>query len=227
MGWPGGVSRTGTLLLTEAGKEHRAGVWTVAAGQGAPPMEHLGPEADRVTLMELATMLRATTGRLHGWLRDQRQIAGIGRRLANEICWTAQISPFASVNKLGDDAIARLHEAVGSCIGTSIDDERTRDHMAKSAVRLAAVHHREGEACPRCGDIIRAVEYNVHGELLRDLPDRRQGAGRQHDLEVLEVALAQMRPSSATASRSSTSSAVELPIRRRENSLMSRPCTIS
>lgn len=150
------------LLLTEAGKEHRAGVWTVAAGQDAPPMEHLGPEADRVTLMELATMLRATTGRLHGWLRDQRQIAGIGRRLANEICWTAQISPFASVNKLGDDAIARLHEAVGSCIGTSIDDERTRDHMAKSAVRLAAVHHREGEACLRCGDIIRAVEYNAY-----------------------------------------------------------------
>ena len=150
------------LLLTEAGKEHRAGVWAVLAGADAPPMEHLGPEADTVTRQELGVLLGRATGRVHGWLRDQRQIAGIGRRLANEICWTALISPFAAVNRLDSDAVDRLHAAIGSCIATSIDDERTRDHMAKSAVRLAAVHHRDGEACLRCGDVIRAVEYNAY-----------------------------------------------------------------
>ena len=150
------------LLLTEAGKEHRAGVWAVAAGEDAAPMEHLGPEADGITRAELATQLRVGTGRVHGWLRDQRRLAGIGRRLANEICWTAEISPFTAVNRLDDAGVDRLHAAIAACIGASIADERTRDHMARSAARVASVHHREGRPCPRCGDVIRAVEYNAY-----------------------------------------------------------------
>ena len=35
------------------------------------------------------------TMRLHGFLRDQHALAGLGRRLANEVCHRAKISPFA------------------------------------------------------------------------------------------------------------------------------------
>lgn len=150
------------LLLTEAGKEHRAGVWVVRAGTDAAPMEGLGPEADHVDAATLAELLRTSTGRLHGWLRDQRHLAGIGRRLANEICWHAQLSPFAAVNKVGADEVTRLHGAIGACIGTSLDDERGHDRMTRSGERPSTVHHRAGEACLRCGDVIRAVEYNAY-----------------------------------------------------------------
>lgn len=152
------------LLLTEAGKEHKAGVWVVTPpAEDSDALADLGPEADEVTPDQLGEILDAAKGsRLHGVLRDQRRLAGIGRRLANEICWTAQLSPFAACAKLGADERARLHAAVVECIDASLADERGRDHMARSAQRLAHVHHRKGEACDRCGDVIREVSYNAY-----------------------------------------------------------------
>ena len=40
--------------------------------------------------------------------------------------------------------------------------ERGLDRMSKSAERPGNVHHRKGEACPVCGDTIRAVEYSAY-----------------------------------------------------------------
>jgi formamidopyrimidine-DNA glycosylase len=153
----------GALLLTEAGTERRAGVWVVEGDPSAqPPLDHLGPEADRVDRDELAKLLAAHPMRLHGWLRDQRIVAGLGRRLANEICHRAKISPFANTAKLDDDAVDRLHVAVGECIAESLADERKRADMSSSKERPGAVHHRDGQACPVCGDTIRAVEYRSY-----------------------------------------------------------------
>jgi formamidopyrimidine-DNA glycosylase len=151
------------ILLTEAGHEHKAGVWVV---EGDPetqdPIEGLGPEADAVDRDRLASILRADSGRLHGALRDQRKLAGLGRRLANEICHMARISPFANTAKLTDDEIGRLHDAIGAAIDESMTYEASQDHMTRSKERPARVHHREGEACPECGDVVRAVEYRAY-----------------------------------------------------------------
>ena len=152
------------LLLTEAGKDHKAGVW-VRAGDpdGQEPLDHLGPDADTVGLDELRTILRrGPSTRLHGFLRDQHGIAGLGRRLANEICHAAKLSPFASVTKLDDDETARLHAAIGQCIDESLAYERTRDDMSSSKERPGAVHHRTKDACPTCDDVIREVEYTKY-----------------------------------------------------------------
>jgi formamidopyrimidine-DNA glycosylase len=102
--------------------------------------------------------------RLHGWLRDQRIVAGMGRRLANEVCHRAKLSPFANTGKLAadDDAVAQLHTAIRECIEESLAYERTRSDMSSSKDRPGEVHHREGQACPVCGDTIRAVEYRSY-----------------------------------------------------------------
>jgi formamidopyrimidine-DNA glycosylase len=149
------------LLLTEAGTERKAGVWVVAGDpDGQPPLDELGPEAADVDRATLATLLGDHRMRLHGWLRDQRIIAGLGRRLANEICHRAQLSPFVNTGKLDDDAVDRLHAAIGACIAESLAVERARSDMSSSKERPGAVHHRTGEACPVCGDTVRAVEYS-------------------------------------------------------------------
>jgi len=151
------------LLLTEAGTERRAGVWTVAGDPSTqPPLDHLGPEADQIDRATLADLLAEHPMRLHGWLRDQRILAGLGRRLANEICHRAKLSPFASTGKLDDDGIDRLHAAIGACIAESLEVERARSDMSSSKERPGAVHHREGQACPVCGDTVRAVEYRSY-----------------------------------------------------------------
>jgi formamidopyrimidine-DNA glycosylase len=151
------------LLLTEAGTERKAGVWVVEGDPLAqPPLDDLGPEADTLDRDTLAKLLAEHPMRLHGWLRDQRILAGLGRRLANEICHRAQLSPFATTAKLDDEAVDRLYAAMAECIAESLAYERTRSDMSSSADRPGAVHHREGETCPVCGDTVRAVEYRSY-----------------------------------------------------------------
>ena len=151
------------LLLTEAGTERKAGVWVVEGPpEGQPPLDDLGPEADTLSRDELGRLLTEHSMRLHGWLRDQRILAGLGRRLANEICHRAKLSPFATTGKLDAEAVDRLYAAMGECIAESLAYERTRSDMSSSADRPGAVHHREGQTCPVCGDTIRAVEYRSY-----------------------------------------------------------------
>ena len=149
------------LLLTEAGTERKAGVWVVAGDpEDQPPLEGLGPDADAVDKEALADLLAAHPMRLHGFLRDQHVLAGLGRLLANEICHRARLSPFATTTKLDADDVAQLAEAIHVCINEGLAFERGLTEMSASADRPSHVHHRVGEPCPRCGDVVRAVEYN-------------------------------------------------------------------
>jgi formamidopyrimidine-DNA glycosylase len=149
------------LLLTEMAKERRAGVWVVTGDPTEQaPLAGLGPDALTLDRAQLVTALVAKSRRIHGMLRDQRAIAGIGRRLANEICHRARISPFASTSKLTDDEVDRLLAAVHECIADALTVERGREAMSSSAERPGNVYHRTGEACPVCGDTVRAVEYS-------------------------------------------------------------------
>ena len=148
------------LLLSEAGTEKRAGVWVLEElREGEEPIAHLGPDADRVDVAELAERLGTASKRLHGVLRDQHPMAGIGRRLANEVTHRARLSPFANVGKLDEDEIARLHAAIQEAVAEGLAYERDREDMSSSKERPGAVHHRTGEACPVCGDTVREVAY--------------------------------------------------------------------
>lgn len=147
-------------LLTEAGTERKAGVWAMRGPtEGLGPLEGLGPDADAVTAEELAAICGANSMRIHGLLRDQRIIAGIGRMLSNEICYVAKISPFANAAKLDDDELGRLHAAIGEVVASSLEFERTLDDIGKSADRPSRVYHHVGETCGGCDDTIRSVEY--------------------------------------------------------------------
>jgi formamidopyrimidine-DNA glycosylase len=149
------------LLLTEAGTERRAGVWSVAHGALAgPPLDRLGPEALDVTPQSLAESFAKTNMRIHGYLRDQHQIAGLGRMLANEICHRAKISPFAMTGKLGVDGATAVVTAIHEAVDDGLAYERTRPDMSSSADRPGRVHGRVGQACPICGDTIRSVSYS-------------------------------------------------------------------
>lgn len=157
----GSIDET-ALLLTEQGKERRAGVWCVptATALTAPPLDKLGPEAATITDDELAARFAMNSMRVHGFLRDQRMIAGIGRRLANEVCHRARVSPFANTRKLGADGAATVAAAIRSCIQDGLEYDRARDDMSSSKDRPSAMHSRTGDPCPDCGDAVRAVEYS-------------------------------------------------------------------
>ena len=110
----------------------------------------------------LAPILAEHSARIHGVLRNQQVVAGLGRRLANEICHTAKLSPFANAAKLTPEEVERLAAAIHTECEASLAYERGREDMSSSKERPGAVHHRAVEECPVCGDTVRAVEYRSY-----------------------------------------------------------------
>ena len=98
--------------------------------------------------------------RVHRFLRDQHAIAGLGRRMANEVCHRAKVSPFSNTAKLPPAAVASVAVAIHEACSEGLAYERTRADMSSSADRPGGVHGRSGEPCPACTDTIRAVTYS-------------------------------------------------------------------
>jgi formamidopyrimidine-DNA glycosylase len=75
------------------------------------------------------------------------------------VCHRARLSPFAMTGKLDLAAATAVHDAIHAAVDDGLAYERTRADMSSSKDRPGAVHGRVGEACPVCGDTVRAVEY--------------------------------------------------------------------
>ena len=148
------------LMLTEPGTQKRAGVWVQAGDPtAAEPLAGLGPEATDVDAAAMAELMAAHPARLHNFLRDQRTISGLGRRLANEICHRAKLSPFAPTARMDAPGVEAVVSAISALVDESLAAERQLPQMSRSAERPSAVHARTGQPCPVCGDVVRAVEY--------------------------------------------------------------------
>ena len=157
------------LLLTEAGTERKAGVWVVDGDpEEQAPLLGLGPEADTIDKATLAQLLEEHPMRLHGFLRDQHIIAGMGRLLANEVCHRARLSPFANTGKLDSDDVTqlvrgdpRVHQR-----GARLRARPRRDELVGRPPRARAQPRRRGLPRVRRRRARRRVQP-LHGRLLR------------------------------------------------------------
>ena len=108
------------LRLREFGTKQAAWVKLLRADEleSEEVIATLGPEAWPDPPEDFAELLRPGGARpLHGVLRDQRVIAGIGRSWVDEILWTAMLSPFKRGDDLDDDEAARLRAATVQVAG--------------------------------------------------------------------------------------------------------------
>jgi formamidopyrimidine-DNA glycosylase len=137
----------------------------------------LGPEAYPVPPLEEFASIVRQPHHLHPLLRDQRQIAGIGRSWVDEILWTAMLSPFRQGNDLSDEEIERLHEAVDEVLGGALDhyEDVIGDSIPDKAPMPLKVHRKHGEPCPRCGTTLEAVHFK---DYVMTYCPKEQTAGR-------------------------------------------------
>ena len=165
----------GELILTEAGKKKRAGVWLVTPEQLAADLSHLGPDALDLDTGGLAEILQRERRQLHPLLRDQRAIAGIGRAHANEILLRARLSPFKASTDLTEEETERLSTAMHEDLERAL----ALREKGKGDSVVYVVHDRLGEPCPQCGTPIARVDFEEHtiyycpacqtqGKLLKD-----------------------------------------------------------
>jgi formamidopyrimidine-DNA glycosylase len=139
----------------------------------------LGPDAfpDPPPFAELLDAPRP----LHGLLRDQRVLAGVGRSWVDEILHGAMLSPFKRGSELSDQEAGALREATIASLGRAIAHyERVVSLPIPDKLPMPlTVHRRNGEPCPRCGDTLEAVFYEDYvmcycptcqtdGKLLKD-----------------------------------------------------------
>ena len=148
----------GELDLTEGGKKKRAGVWLVTPDVLDAELAHLGPDALDVDPAGLGEILRRERRQLHPLLRDQRAVAGIGRAHANEILWTARLSPFRLSTDFGDDEVATLATAIHDDLARALELRLE----GKGDADVYRVHSRFGEPCPRCDATLRRVDFEEH-----------------------------------------------------------------
>ena len=109
--------------LTEAGTQKRLAVWLVRDPQDpklVPGIAALGPDALDLGPDDLAGLLAGNTGRIKTVITDQKVIAGIGNAYSDEILHVAKISPFATAQKLSDEQLTALHDAMISVLTDAV-----------------------------------------------------------------------------------------------------------
>jgi formamidopyrimidine-DNA glycosylase len=146
------------LVLTEAGKKKRAGVWLMRPDALAAELEHLGPEADELDAESLGAILASSSRRLHSLLRDQRLIAGIGRAWANEILHAARLSPYELSTQMSGEETERLATSIRGELARGLE---LRLQGASNAATYR-VHDRLGEPCWRCQTPLARVDFEEH-----------------------------------------------------------------
>ncbi|WNG30241.1 bifunctional DNA-formamidopyrimidine glycosylase/DNA-(apurinic or apyrimidinic site) lyase [Cystobacter fuscus] len=133
-------------------------------------LSELGPEAlaDDFTPELLARQLRRRRGPIKTVLLNQRVLAGLGNRDADESLWSAGLHPRRAAASLTPPEVGRLHEAIREVLDEGIRLRGTQRDLF--GVQGQARHHRHvfgrtGEPCPRCGTPIHASKLggrNTH-----------------------------------------------------------------
>jgi len=169
------------LRLREFGTKQAAWVKLLRAGdlEAEETLAKLGPDAfpDPPPFAELLDAPRP----LHGLLRDQRVLAGIGRSWVDEILHAAMLSPFKRGSELSEEEAGALRMATIAALGGAIAhyEQVVALPIPDKLPMPLTVHRRNGEPCPRCGDTLEAVFYEDYvmcycptcqtdGKLLKD-----------------------------------------------------------
>src|SRR5256714_5821732 len=151
----------GELRLREFGSKQAAWVKLLRAQEleADPALASLGPEA-WPEVPALAEILDAPRP-LHSLLRDQHEIAGIGRSWVDEILWSARLSTFKRGEDMDEARRERLAAAVAPALGGALAhyEEVVRLPIPDRLPMPLRVHRHEGEACPRCGQTLRSVHF--------------------------------------------------------------------
>jgi formamidopyrimidine-DNA glycosylase len=154
----------GSLVLTEAGTQHRASLHVLADEDGLHSVDPGGIDIFTSDLNSFRTALTAENRTLKRALTDPRIVSGIGNAYSDEILHAAQLSPVTLTHKLGPGEWERLFAATRNTIGLWIDRLRKEagagfPENVTAFRKDMAVHGRYGQPCSRCGEKIQRIRY--------------------------------------------------------------------
>lgn len=154
----------GTIILTEAGQQHRASVHLVAGSDDLARFDQGGLEIFETNLDEFKRVMSRENHTLKRALTDPRILSGIGNAYSDEILHRARLSPMRQIRMLDDPQWAALFDACARVMA-----EWTARLRAENADRFPdkvtafhaemAVHGKYRSPCPDCGKPVQRIRY--------------------------------------------------------------------
>jgi formamidopyrimidine-DNA glycosylase len=147
--------------LTEQGTRKGLAVYVVRSPSEVPGIARLGPDALEVDREQFAALMAGRSGQLKGALTDQTLISGIGNAYSDEILHAARLSPFKGADKLKDDELIRLFDAMRETLTEALGRQMGQKAATLKGEKRSGltVHARTGLPCPVCGDTVREVSF--------------------------------------------------------------------
>lgn len=154
----------GALTLTEAGSKRRASLHVIAGRQNMLQLDPGGIDVLNMSLSDFSTSLREENHTIKRTLTDPHRFSGIGNAYSDEILHRAKLSPIKQTQKLSDEEIERLHEAVKETMRWWIDHLRAEagNQFPEKVTAFhseMAVHGRFGLPCPICQAPVQRIRY--------------------------------------------------------------------
>ena len=154
----------GALVLSEASTKKRASLHLVAGEAALAELDRGGIEVLGVDLARFREALTRENHTAKRSLTDPRLFSGIGNAYSDEILHRARMSPTKLTQKMSNEEIDRLYEAVQGVLGEwvgRLSEEASRafpEHVTAFREGMA-VHGRYGKPCPACGSPVQRIVY--------------------------------------------------------------------
>jgi formamidopyrimidine-DNA glycosylase len=147
--------------LTEQGTRKGLAVYVVRNPSEVPGIARLGPDALQVDREQFAALMGGRSGQVKGALTDQTVISGIGNAYSDEILHAARLSPFKMADKLSEDELVRLFDAMRATLTDALERQVGQKAATLKGEKRSGltVHARTGLPCPVCGDTVREVSF--------------------------------------------------------------------
>ena len=123
-------------------------VYVVRSPAEVPGIARLGPGALDVDRETFARLMGGRSGQLKGALTDQTLVSGIGNAYSDEILHAARLSPFKMADKLTEDELVRLYDAMRATLTEALERQRGQRAATMKGEKRSGlmVHARTG--CP-------------------------------------------------------------------------------
>ena len=125
---------------------------------------------DDFTLEYFRNFLFSTRRMIKTALMDQNKIGGVGNIYASDALWKAKIHPEKRVNKLDEEEVKKLYNAVVEVVekgikmgGATYSDFKDTQGLGGSYQDHFLVYDRDGEKCKRCGEKIKKIKVGGRG----------------------------------------------------------------
>lgn len=130
-------------------------------------IKNLGPEPldKKFTFNKFKEVLKNKRGKIKQVLMNQTVIAGIGNIYSDEILFEAKIHPLKDTQKLKEDDLKRIYQAMKKILRRAIvlRGDSTRDYRDTAGKKgryqeIQKVYQQEGEECYRCKSKIKRIK---------------------------------------------------------------------